>query len=218
MAAGCSWPQIAAHVQVARAGSAAQPLHRAAGGEIQIQLADIHGHRAGRLVQVGDHHGADRVRALDDRRQVLQVGAAKRHVRDRDQLRLFVDGVQQQFHRQRESVGRGHRHDARADARQPVIDVIVGRKVEPVGDQLVAAARPIEARRHHRLADGDVLLHHHLAFARADDAPDQVAHRDRHLPPALFPRADAAGGPRVGELAHAPAARRGMAPSEWLIM
>ena len=107
-------PEIAPHVEVAGAGAAAEPLHRTAGGEIELQLAHIHGHGAGRLVEVGNHHGADRVGALHDGGEVLKVRTAEGHVRDGDKLRLFVDGVQQQFHRQGDAVGRGHRHDARA--------------------------------------------------------------------------------------------------------
>ena len=43
-------PQVAAHVEVSGAGSAAEPLHRTAGSEVQIQGADVHRHGAGRLV------------------------------------------------------------------------------------------------------------------------------------------------------------------------
>ena len=54
-----------------------------------------------------------------------------------------------------------------------------------------------------RLADGDVLVHDDFAIARADDACDQVADSDGHLPPAFIPGADPASGPGLGILVHA---------------
>ena len=47
-----------------------------------------------------------------------------------------------------------------------------------------------------------VLVHDHFAFARADDAADEVAHGDRGIPPAFFPGSDPSCGPCVGELVH----------------
>ena len=196
-------PQIAPHVEVSGARTAAEPLHASAGGEIHAQFAHVDGQRAGRLIKIRHHHRAHGVRAPHDRRQVLHIGAAKRHVRDRYQRGLLIDRVQNQFHRQGETVGRRHRHDARSAALQRMIDVIVGRKVEAVGDQFVAPRAPIEAGRDYVLADGDVLLDHHLALSRADNTAHQIAHRDRHHPPAFFPGAYAALGPGVGELLHA---------------
>ena len=45
-------PQIAADVQISRARTAAQPLYRSAGGEIDAQFANIYGNRSGRLIQI----------------------------------------------------------------------------------------------------------------------------------------------------------------------
>ena len=58
--------QARGHVEVARARPAAQPLHRAAGGEVHVPGRDVDGHRARGLVEVGHHQRAHLVRALDD--------------------------------------------------------------------------------------------------------------------------------------------------------
>ena len=66
------------------------------------------------------------------------------------------------------------------------------------------------------LAHRDVLVHHHAAGRRADDAADLVAHGQRHAPPASAH----ARTPRVGPGGGVPLSRcsaaRGIAPSEWL--
>src|SRR5581483_8986378 len=57
--------------------------------------------------------------------------------------------------------------------------------------------------------DGDVLMHHRAPGRRADDAADLVADRDRQLPPAFAPRADAALAPHPRVLEQARLGRRG---------
>src|ERR1035441_6092027 len=50
---------------------------------------------------------------------------------------------------------------------------------------------------HDPIRDGHIRHHDDFAFAGAYDAADQVAHRARHLPPSLTPRAHAARFPLV---------------------
>src|ERR1700693_1827810 len=54
-------------------------------------------------------------------------------------------------------------------------------------------------------------MHRDLAFAGADNLGDEIAHRDRHLPPAFLPSTDAARSPDIGVFiqAIARAARHG---------
>ena len=192
--------EICADVEIARAGAAEQPLHRAAGGEVDVEGGHVERHDAGGLVEVGDDVGADLVGAFGDGGEVLQVGAAEGHVRDADKLGLLVDGGEDVFERDGHAVGRGNGDDLGALPLEPVVDVVVRGEVEAVGDELVARAAPVEAGGDDGLADGDVLVHDDAAFGRADDGADEVAAGDGHVPPAFFPGADAAGGPGVGEL------------------
>jgi hypothetical protein len=60
-------------------------------------------------------------------------------------------------------------------------------------------------------------VHHGRAGRRADDAADLVADGERHLPPALGPRADAALLHVRAYSATRASAAAGIAPSEWLI-
>src|SRR5262249_26134620 len=151
------------------------------------------------------------VRAARDRREVEQKRAAEADVRHRNQQRGLVNRLEQAIERDRDAVRRRHRDDLRAELLQAVIEVEVRRKIQAVSDQLVAPAGPIEARGHDALADRNVLVHDDLARPGADDASHEVAHRERHLPPALLPGADAARGPDVRELLEpaAGAARHG---------
>ena len=85
-----------------------------------------------------------------------------------------------------------------------LVQVTDGREVALlVHDAVAPRVERVEAREDDRLGDRDVLVHDRRARPGADDAPDLVADRDRHLPPAFGPRADAARLPRVRVLEHA---------------
>src|SRR5438445_6459239 len=66
---------------------------------------------------------------------------------------------------------------------------------------LFPTSGPIEARKHGRDARRDILLNHLFARSGADDAADEIADTDRHLPPALLPGPDATRRPRFRILA-----------------
>ncbi len=151
-------------------------------------------------IEVGDDGRADFVGAGGNGGEILQVGTAKGYVRDADELGALVDGGEDVLERDGEAVGRGNGDDLRALAGEAVVDVVVRREVEAVGNELVARAAPVETGGDDGLADGDVLVHHHAAFGRADDGGDEVAAGDGHVPPAFFPGPYATGGPGAGEL------------------
>jgi hypothetical protein len=69
------------------------------------------------------------------------------------------------------------------------MEVADGREVLLLVDDPVPLAAEVEAREHDRLGDRHVLVHHRRARRRADQSADLVADGDRHVPPALAPRA-----------------------------
>src|ERR1700685_4823858 len=89
--------QIWTYVQVADGGTAAQPFKNSATGKIGIESLHIDRDGAERLESVEHDIGSDSVGLFDDCFCVLNEGAAKDHVRDRNQQGLFVDGVEQSF-------------------------------------------------------------------------------------------------------------------------
>ena len=88
-------PQIAAHIEVARAWSTAQPFHRSAGSEIHVEFPHVHRHRARGLINVGDHQRPYFVSAPRDGGEILNVGALEDDVRHRNQQCLVIDGAKQ---------------------------------------------------------------------------------------------------------------------------
>ena len=123
-------------------------------------------------------------------------------MRDRDKTRALVNCGQHGLGRERHPVRRCNRHHLGPLLFQTVVDVVVGRKVQAIGDEPVAQTAPIEAGSHDPLADGNILLHHDFALAGTNDGTDQIADRNRHIPPALLPSADAAGRPSIGVFLH----------------
>jgi hypothetical protein len=138
------------------------------------------------------------VGAPHDRAHVLHEAAAEDHVRERNEQRLFVDGLQVPLERHRHPVFAGHGDDARPQGAVGLVHVHHGREVQVLVDDLVAASGQVEAGQEHRLADGDVLVHDHRAGPRPDDPSHGVADGDGHRPPPLGPGAHAARGPRFG--------------------
>ena len=193
-------PQVAAYVQITCARPAEQPFHGAAGGEIETKLANIQWNSARRLVNVGDHFGAYLVGAARDRRKILNVGTAEADVRHRDECGLSVNRCQQLVQRHGNAVLGGYGNQARAGS---LVNIEVRGEIHFLGNDLVSLVAPIEAGQHDRLADGYVLLHHHLAGSGANDLADEIADRDRHLPPAFFPGSYSSGIPFVGVLLQA---------------
>src|ERR1051325_12046866 len=79
--------QIRPDVEITRAWSTAEPLHRAAGGEVGIEVFDIERDGAGRLIRVKHDHRAYFMRAIDDGFCVLKKRALEKHVREGNEQR-----------------------------------------------------------------------------------------------------------------------------------
>ena len=154
---------------------------------------------------------------LGDSGEVEKGRTAKSDMRDADQLSLLVDGVEDMVKRYGDAIGRSDGYDLCSQPLEAIVDVVVRGKVQPITDQLVAVSAPVETGSHDRLADGNILMHDHAPFRGADDRADQVATGKWHLPPALLPGQLPVAQVSVNSLI-AVWARRGMGPSEWLIM
>jgi hypothetical protein len=183
--------EVGPHVQPARPGAAAEPLDAAADGEVDVEGRQVDRDDPGRLVAVEDDVRARVVGAADDRVDVLDLAVLVEHVADRHEQRALVDRL----------------HD------RPVVldrdDLEVGLRLVQVAHRgevrllvhdPVAHARVAEAGEHDLLRDGDVLVHDDRPRGRPQDPRELVAHRERQLPPALAPGADAALAPGAGVL------------------
>ena len=85
--------EVGPDVEPPVAGAAAEPLHRAADGEVDAERGHVERDDPGRLVAVEDHVRPDLVRAADDRLDVLDLPRLEEHVADRDEQRPLVDRV-----------------------------------------------------------------------------------------------------------------------------
>ena len=144
---------------------------------------EVERHRAGRLVRVEEQVRADLLAAPLDRRHVLELGDLVEHVADGDEERPLVDRLEQR-------VQVRHDLDLRAGLRLEQV-AHRGKLALDVDDPIPRRLQPEAGEDdHHR--DGHVLVHARRAGAGADDPADLVADGERHVPPALAPRADAA--------------------------
>ena len=144
---------------------------------------------------------ADLVRAPHDCGDVLDLGRLEQHVGDRDEERALVDRVDDR---------RVVRDDDDLELRLRLVQVADRREVPVFVDDAVPTRidRP-KARQHDRFGDRDVLMHDRRTGRGADDSADLVADLERHRPPSLGPRADAARLPRVRVLGDAILGPRG---------
>ena len=179
--------EVGPDVQPPVARAAAQPLHRAADREVDVERRHVERDDPGGLVAVEDHVRADLVGTPDDRLDVLDLGALEEHVADRHEQRPLVDRVDD----------RGVvLADDDVEVRMRLVEVAHRREVPPLVDDAVpTGVDRKEAREDDGLGDRDVLVHHRRPGRRPDDPADLVADRHRHRPPALAPRADAALAP-----------------------
>ena len=190
------WP----HVEPARTGSPAQPLHAAADREVDAEPGQVERDDARRLVAVEHHARADFAGAANDRLDVLDLAVLEQDVADRDEQRPLVDGV---------GDGRVVRDSDDLEIRLCLVEVANGREVRLLVDDPVPLARTREAGEDDRLGDGHVLVHDDGARQRAEDPPELVADRDRHVPPPLGPGPDAALAPCARVFAEVVLRRRG---------
>jgi hypothetical protein len=181
--------KVGSDVQPAVPGATAEPLHRAAYGEIDPESGDVERNDPRRLVAVEDHVRADLVSPTDDRLDFLDLGLLEDHMADRDEERSLVDPL----HDLHVVLADDH-----LEIRLRLVEVAHRREVPALVDDTVPRRvdRP-EARKRDRLGNSDVLVHHSGARRRADDAADLVADAHRRLPPALGPGADTALRPHA---------------------
>ena len=107
-------PELAAAVEEGEPRRAEQVLEHAGGEEVDAERLHVDRQRADRLVRVEQDGHAALVRDRDDRLHVELRAVAVADVRDRDELRLLVDGLAEVLRRERSVVGLVHVHDARA--------------------------------------------------------------------------------------------------------
>ena len=155
---------------------------------------------AGRLEGIEQHVCADAVRLLHDGFDILNESAAKDHVRDGDDQRFVVDGVEQALGVDVDAVIVGHHLDACAARTLRLPEVHYRRKIQVGIDHFVAAAAEVEARGHGRLAGGDVLQAGDRSLGSVEQRADLVADLGGQHPPFFFPGANAARVPDVGVL------------------
>ena len=189
--------EVGPDVEPRGTGAAAEPLHAASDGEVDSERGDVERDGADRLVRVEDDVGADLVRALDDRLDVLDPSRLEDDVADRDEQRPLVDRLDDRL------LVRAH-DDLRAAGALGLLEVAHGREVLLLVDDPVALPVEAEAREDDGLGDRHVLVHDGRAGRRSDEAAHLVADGDRHVPPAFAPGANTARvpAPRVfGEAA-----------------
>ena len=138
------------------------------------------------------------MRAFGNRLGVLEKRALEKHVREGHQQRLFINRREHALERHSDPVVRLHGLDSQiAISGVRFVNIHHRREVQFGIDNLVSLWCWLETGEDERLADRNILMHHHCAWIRANDAPHFVAHRDRHIPPTFSPRAHATRGPNV---------------------
>ena len=110
--------EVGPDVEPAVPRAAAEPLDRAADGEVDAERRDVEGHDPGGLVAVEDHVRADLVRAADDRLDVLDLARLEEDVADRDEQRPLVDRVDDRRRRPRRRRPRAPAAPGRGSARR----------------------------------------------------------------------------------------------------
>ena len=188
--------EVGADVEPARARAAAEPLDAPADREVDVERRHVERHAADRLVRVEHDVGADLVRALDDRLDVLDAPGLEDDVADRHEQRPLVD-------RGDDLLLVAADDDLGPAGLLRLLEVPDRREVLLLVHDPPPLSAQVEAREDDRLGDGHVLVHHRRARRRADQARDLVADGDRQLPPALAPGPDAARVPRVRVLGQA---------------
>src|SRR5256885_2260014 len=87
--------------------------------------------------------------------------------------------------------------DLSAETPLLMVEVLDGGKLEIGHYDLVARPAKIKAGGNDRLSESDILVQRNLTGARANQGGNFVADGNSHFPPALFPSAHAAAGPRI---------------------
>src|SRR5438067_472930 len=107
--------EVRTHIEIRGAGAATQPLENSTADKIHVQLLHVYGNGAQRLKGVEKNIGPDLMGAVDDGFGVLDVSAAKNHVRDGNNECLLVDGFEQVLGRHMDTIAGFHHVNARAE-------------------------------------------------------------------------------------------------------
>jgi len=192
----CNW-WFVVHVRVALAGG----RHRLAGprrrdehpdaeagqhpleerGRVDVDVAQVRGHRAERLDAVDHEQRAALVAMLGEHVEVERRSGARVGLRDHEQARAGVEGVEQRFLSRRLTWDR-HRHELRAGRLRGRPDArhrrkLVSRKHDAVpGGEAQAVRRQVE-----RL--GGVRQEGHVRWLDAEPARESLTRARRHCPP-----------------------------------
>ncbi len=138
---------------------------------------------------------ADVVRALNDGARVQDGRAAEQHHRNGDEQRAFVNRGEQFLRRDVDTVCVPDNFDPRAARLLLLVKIEDGWELQVHQHHFVARAGEVEARSDDSLRGSDVLVQRDAAWRRANQRCHFVADGSGEVPPAFFPRADAAGGP-----------------------
>ena len=190
--------QIGPDVEVRNPRPSTEPLEHASAGEVGVERLDVHRHGAQRLESVEDDVSANFVRFVDDGFGVVDVGAAKNHVRDGNDQSLFVDGVKQAIGGDGDAVIGFHHVNLSAVLALRFPEMHHGGKVHVAVNDLVALAGEVKTRSHHGLTSRYVLMKRNAIFGRVHQSANFVANFRSQHPPAFFPGANAAGRPNIG--------------------
>src|SRR5208283_183421 len=189
--------QVRPYVKVRRSRPAAQPLEYAAGAEIHIESLHIERQSACCLEGVEQHICANSVRFLDDGLNVLDERATEDDVRDGNDERLVVDGIEQALGVDVDTVIIAHHLDACAARALRLPEVHDRGKVQVSVNHLIAPAAEVETRRHRRLTGGHVLQAGDRTGGRIHQRANLIANLRREHPPFVVPGANAARAPHV---------------------
>src|SRR3954469_9172561 len=135
---------------------------------------------------------------FDDGFGVIDIGAAKDDVGDRNEQRLFVNGGQQAFCRDMDSIVCSHHVHTCAEGLLSFPEVHDRGKIHVGVDDLVALAGKIKARCHHRLALRHILVNRNRVALGVHQPFDHAADLMCQHPPGFFPGAHSARHPHFG--------------------
>src|ERR1700677_1084874 len=150
--------KVRPNIKVSDTRAPAEPLEHASAGEVSVERLDIDRNGSERLKRIEDDMSSNFVRLLDDGFGIVDVGAAKNDMRDRNNQSLLIDSIQQALGRNRDAIVCFDHMNLRAAWALRLPEIHDGRKVHVAVNDFVACAGEIKARCDHRLTGGNVLV------------------------------------------------------------
>ena len=139
---------------------------------------------------------------LNDGLGVIDVSASKNYMGNCHQQRVFIDGIQQSFGRNRNSVIGFDHPDARSVGSLRLPEIHYRGEIHVAVNDLIALAGEIEAGSDDGLASRHVLMSGDRPLSCIHQSANLIAFFRCQHPPPLFPGAHAACGPGVGVSLH----------------